>query len=350
MRGKFATFVANFFYIPMSSINDEILMALLQDVAAIKAKVAPDVQPVNFYAEAVEHIDSLASQGREKSAECYRRSLNALTAFLGTSYIPLDSLTYPLLLKLLEDLRQRVSENTAKGYLSEIRVLYNVVAGRHDINTNPFRKLNLARHSGRGLRALTSRQIRKIAQLENLPPAEAMARDLFLLSFCLCGVNMCDLFTMAPPVDGRIEYDRQKTRRRRKDNAHVSLALHPFAKILADRWAAPEGSAHWLQFFSRYASEEYFLRTVNDGLHAVGRRAGLPCVLTSYFARHSWASIARNECDIDIYDISQCLAHTPPAAKVDFIYIKEDFFRIDRANTQVISRVFRPQDALVIAS
>ncbi len=334
----------------MSEINDEILKSLLQDVALIKAKVAPDVPKIDFYTEASEHIQRLANSGRAKSAECYRRSLKALAAFLDTSQITLDIITSTMLKEFQDSLRLRVSENTAKAYLVDIRVLYNVVADRHDITANPFKKLNLSRHSGRGLRALTSRQIRKIAALENLPEVEAMARDLFLLSFCLCGVNMCDLYTMAPPSGGRIEYERQKTRRRRDDSAHVSLLLHPFAKVLAERWTSAQGSAHWLSFIERYKSEQYFLKCVNKGLHAVGRRAGLPVILTSYYARHSWATIARNECNLDIYDISQCLAHVPPNAKVDFTYIQEDRFRMDRANSLVIDKVFKQAIVQSIAS
>lgn len=334
----------------MSEINDEILLSLIQDIALIKEKVAPEVPKIDFYAEALEHIQTLENSGRAKSAECYRRSLNALAAFIGGSAIPLDCLTHQRLQEFLDCLRLRVSENTARGYLCEIRVLYNVVANRHDINSNPFKKFNLARHSGRGLRALTSRQIRKIAGLQNLPPSEEMARDIFLLSFCLCGVNMCDLFSMAPPTAGRINYERQKTRRRREDSARVSLALHPFAQLLADHWAAADSSPYWLRFHGCYSSESAFLRAINNGLHAVGQRAGLPIVLTSYFARHSWATIARNECNIDIYDISQCLAHVPPAAKVDFTYIREDYFRIDRANALVINKVFHQPVMQVVAS
>lgn len=334
----------------MSEVNDEILKALMLDIAAIKAKVAPEVPIIDFSAEASEHIEALDSAGRAKTAECYRRSLHALADFLGEGSITLDSLQYPLLRSFLDALRQRVSESTARAYVADIRVLYNHVAGRHNIFQNPFKQLTLARHSGRGLRALTSRQIRKIAELQNLPEAEAMARDLFLLSFCLCGVNMCDLFVMSPPVDGRIEYERQKTRRRRDDSAFVSLALHPLAKILAERWAASSGSSYWLKFHSEYSTQSGFLKAVNNGLHAVGRRAGLPIVLTSYFARHSWASIARNECNLDIYDISSCLAHVPPAAKTDFIYIKEDYFRIDRASNTVINKVFKDNSIQLIAS
>lgn len=322
----------------------------MQDIALIKEKVAPEVPKIDFYAEASAHIQSLANSGRAKTAQCYRRSLNALAAFLDSSAISLDSITPQMLRTFIDSLRDKVSENTARGYIAEIRVLYNVVAEHHDITSNPFKSLTLARQSGRGLRALTSRQIRKIATLEGLPKAEAMARDLFLLSFCLCGVNMCDLYTMAKPSAGRICYERQKTRRRRKDCARVSLALHPFAQVLASRYLASPLSPYWLKFIQEYNTEESFLRAINNGLHEVGRRACLPLRLTSYYARHSWASIARNECDIDIYDISQALAHQPPNGKTDFIYIKEDSFRIDRANALVLSKVFKPLDVMTVAS
>ena len=165
--------------------QEEVLNKLLQDIAAIKAATVPQISGLDFFSEANNHILSLKNQQRLKSAECYRRSLRAFGAFLGAQSLPFESVKPSLLRAFFDHLTSRVSTNTAKAYLVDLRVLYNHIASLHDFGENPFRKLDLARHSGRGLRALTAAQLSRIAALDGLAAPLQIARDMFLLSFAL---------------------------------------------------------------------------------------------------------------------------------------------------------------------
>ena len=48
-----------------------------------------------------------------------------------------------------------------------------------------------------------------------------MARDCYILSFCLIGMNSVDLYECASYSNGVLAYERAKTRDRRTDNAHI---------------------------------------------------------------------------------------------------------------------------------
>jgi len=56
--------------------------------------------------------------------------------------------------------------------------------------------------------------------------------------------------------------------------------------------------------------------------------------ISTYYARHSWATIARNDCNVSKSDIAECLNHSTNT--ITDIYIKKDWKTIDNANKKVI--------------
>lgn len=323
------------------------LQNLMQQVQRIASVVAPDTSGIDFFQEADEHINQLTAQGRASTATFYRRSLTHLRKFCRNGRLSLDELTPEFIQKFIDHLSLSVSADTAKAYAVDIRVLYNKCARRHNLTQNPFKFCDLARHSGRGLRALTSAQIRALASLSGLPDGAAFARDLFLISFCLGGINFCDLLTLGKPRGGHFYYNRQKTAARRVDGARVCVPATPSACALAAPYLS--ASSRWLCLGDRYSNAKALVKFVNRHLKICAQMAGLPPTLSTYYARHSFASIARNECGIDIFDISQCLGHVMPVAKIDFIYIREDSSRVDSAINKVVDLVFNSSTPLHIA-
>ena len=61
--------------------------------------------------------------------------------------------------------------------------------------------------------------------------------------------------------------------------------------------------------------------------------------LTTYYARHSWATIARNECGVDRDTVNEALNHAS-RDKVTDIYIARDWRRVWEANRKVLTLVF----------
>ena len=62
--------------------------------------------------------------------------------------------------------------------------------------------------------------------------------------------------------------------------------------------------------------------------------------MSYYAARHTWSSIAVNDCGIDIITVDRCLCHSV-ASLVARSYIKQDFKFVDVANRRVLDYVMQ---------
>jgi integrase len=148
--------------------------------------------------------------------------------------------------------------------------------------------------------------------------------DIFQLSFLLIGINIGDLLELPAGDDlqGRISFNRKKTRRL------YSIKVEPEARAIIDKY---RGEVHLLNVADGCSNYRHFANRLNSNLHAIS-----PSV-TTYLARHSWATIAAS---LDIPDdtIALALGHAG-ANSTTSIYIERDRRKIDAANRRVIDWV-----------
>lgn len=161
-------------------------------------------------------------------------------------------------------------------------------------------------------------------------------RDIYILSFLLAGMNAVDMLNCRM-VNGRIEYERQKTKDRRKDNAFISVYVHPLALPIINKYRDPSGQ-HLFDFYKRYNNVRNLTKGIHRGMRSLCDELGIDYI-QFYSARHSFATIARNECNISKDDISLCLNHSSGKTVTD-TYIKQDFSRIDKVINKVVDYVF----------
>jgi integrase len=202
---------------------------------------------------------------------------------------------------------------------------------------NPFKKYKLPQIPVTEKRALTIEQIRAIRDVKLTLKRDIMARDVFMLSFYLAGMNTVDMYYLEDYTDGRITYCREKTKDARQDKALISIKVEPEAEEIIKRYRGKE------RVF--YFSETYYIahelnKWVNYALKRIGKmeEVNIPG-LTFYSARHSFATIARNECGISKYDIHKALNHSDPTMRVTDIYIKKDWSVIDNVVKKVLDRI-----------
>ena len=167
-------------------------------------------------------------------------------------------------------------------------------------------------------------------------------RDAFMLSFYLIGMNMADLFslTKADVKDGYVSYRRAKT------GTLYRIRIEPEAQALIDKY---KGREHLLTWADEWKMEN-FLHRCNIELHRIGECKRLPgrggkkdfdCLfpgLTTYWARHTWATLA-SELGISIEIIGLALGHVDQSHKVTNIYIKPDLGKVDDANRKVLDSI-----------
>lgn len=158
---------------------------------------------------------------------------------------------------------------------------------------------------------------------------QTMAVDMFKLSLFLIGINVADLCNLTEiGQDGYIHYKRQKTQKL------YCIKVEPEALDIIERY---RGRKHLLCILDRYATVHTFTASWGRILQSIEGFGNL----TSYWARHTWATIA-SELDISVDVISHALGHSfSTGAKVTQVYINFNQQKIDDANRKVIDFILK---------
>ena len=226
--------------------------------------------------------------------------------------------------------------NACGIHLRNIRAVFNYCIDEEYTTLYPFRKFTIEKEETRK-RSLTVEQLR---MLRDYPCEEHQRRyrDMFMLMFYLIGINAADLFLARPGgvVNGRLEYRRAKT------GKLYSVRIEPEAQEVLDRY---RGREFLLDVMDEYGNYKDFLHRMNLNLRQIGefKRAGLggkkvrtPLFpeLSSYWSRHTWATLAA-QIDVPKDIISEALGHEYGCSTTS-IYINFNRGKVDMANRAVI--------------
>lgn len=240
------------------------------------------------------------------------------------SSLTFDGVDKSYVKSFLAYLYARLATNTVDLYMSCLKTLFNA-AMDFDLTSNyPFRRIKIKRVPTRK-RNLTVEQLRVLWSLP-LSGRKAFARDFFFLSFFLIGMNVADIFkSTGVNASGRVDYVRSKT------SKPYSIKVEPEAMDIIRRYPCETSLIG-----HGYLSHSSLVLTLNAHLHHIGQLIGVPG-LTTYYARHSWASIA-SEIGVPFDTIARALGHG--GNTVTDVYIAYDYRKVDEANRMVIDRLF----------
>lgn len=305
-----------------------------------------------------------------KGKKNYKTALNAFIAYLGKEALPTQQVTKDLLRGFMEYLlkrrTERIVELRRKGkripsnrtislYLGSIRHLFNEAKKRYNdydrniilIPNSPFENFDVPKQEATRKRALSVeaiRQIWKLPYILNSTNGQVrtcpynLAKDCFILSFCLIGINSADLYNCTELKDNIITYYRTKTKDRRQDKAKMQLHVPAMIMPLMQKYKDFTGKRVF-NFYHLYSSASNFNKAINVGLKEIGKKLRIED-LEYYVARHSWATLAVNNVGIDKYTVHAALNHIDKVMKVTDIYIERDFCVENEANRKVLDFVF----------
>lgn len=298
-------------------------------------------------------IEQLHSEGRGSTAKDYSAAVNHLLKFIKKNTLDIREINthflrkYEVHLKSLKNIGSRGIEKN----LILLRALFNFARSEYNdedsglilIPHYPFASYKIPKADIPQKRALDITDIIAINNYEyERPkstrviesPRSVLARDVYMLSFYLLGINSADLYNIDKMKNGRLEYNRTKTKDRRPDKAFISVRIPKKAIPLIEKYKDKTGE-RLFNFHRRFSTSEGFNVAINKGLKVVGKSVGID-ELQYYSARHSWATIARNKCNISKDDIAMALNHTDPDRRTTDYYIETDWSIIDKANDKVL--------------
>ena len=219
--------------------------------------------------------------------------------------------------------RRTMRPNSLAVHLHNIRAVFNWCIDNDITEYYPFRRFPI-KHERTAINDISVEQLRQFRDKE-LVGKKALYRDLFMLSFYLCGINIGDMLLLKHEniKDGRVVYRRQKT------GNMYDVPLIPEAKEIIDRY---NGKQYLLKIMDRYKTYQPFLHNMNKQLKKVSGISNL----TTYTARYTFACIGA-ELDIPREIIALCLGHS--WSDVTSCYIHYNRKKIDEAVDKIVKYV-----------
>lgn len=304
-----------------------------------------------------------------KGAPNYTSAINALVRFIGKEELNVNLITTEFLdsfktflnkehetrtKKLIQQGKRVPSNRSLSLYLISIKKLFNEAKKKYNkkdknlilIPHSPFDDFVIPKQEATRKRAIPADIIKKVWKLPYKDMKKGykatcrynLAKDCFILSFCLMGINSADLYNATKMEGNTITYYRTKTKDRRLDNAKMMVNIPVIIQPIIDKYRDKTGK-RLFDFYQYYCDEKGFNKAINYGLKEIGSILGIDD-LEYYAARHSWATIALNKVGIDKYIVHAALNHIDDSMKVTDIYIERDFVNENKANAKVVRYVF----------
>ena len=320
-----------------------------QVFSMITAAETMDAATIDIVEYGRRHISNLIACGKRKTSDNYRSALNNLTAFVGRENIDINEITA----KFLKEWIAYIDGGRAKSlYPSCIRKLHNDAKKEYNVEElgiikiplSPFSVVKLPKEPPPRDIDITVEQVRAMFRLEdatdikNVNNRYNFARDMFMLSFCLWGTNAKDLYECTDFSNGRITYNRAKTKDRRDDGAKISIKVEPEIMPLVEKYKDKTGERVFC-FYQMYSDPDTFNAAIGKGLRQIREIIGID-YLVFYSARHSFATIATNDVKTDKYTVHQMLNHVDGKMKITDRYIRKDWTVFDKANRKLLDYVF----------
>lgn len=268
-------------------------------------------------------------------AAAYKSTRSSLAKFIGCLDVRMSEVDLAFVRRYEDFLYSNgASGNTVSYYLRNLRSLYNqaVTDGYHPRGEYPFAKAQ-TRPAKTVKRALSRTDMQNLADLnlENEPELE-FTRDLYLFSFYAQGMAFVDIVLLKKTdiCNGVLTYSRHKSKQL------IRIVVTPQMQGVIDKYNTENEYLFPIisgEYASGYQKYRLALGRINRHLKKIAVVADIKVPLTTYTARHTWATLARDY-GAPISVISAGLGHT--SEEMTRVYLKDfDVSMLNQVNSIV---------------
>lgn len=303
----------------------------------LRRREKPLPRPVLLADYMRELIERLRLDGRYGTANNYEKALRVFSKFMGGKEMPLSAICS----RTIADyntylLRRGLLRNSISFYMRILKAVYNKAVKQRLVKQSfPFSDVYTGVDATRK-RAIDESLLSRLNSIE-LPSGTALslARDIFIFSYCARGMAFVDIAYLLKTdyANGVISYTRRKT------GQLLTIRVEPTMQRIIERNTSSASPYLFPILTSDDSDEAYrqYLAALNNYNYQLAKLSALlnsGCKLTSYTARHSWATAARNH-NIPLSVISAGMGHT--SEQTTRIYLAAlDNSVIDEANRGII--------------
>lgn len=282
---------------------------LLQATDTLQAK-----QPLSVGEAFLNYIQTLKDENRLRYAGMFEVSYSSFIKFNKHLDIPFSDIDVAWLKKYEQWMKSnRYAINTIGTRLRHLRAVFNKVIETKQTTAYPFSSYKLSKvNQQTAKRAISKQDIQRVINYKSKSEMECLAIDLFTFSYFTAGINFIDMAMLERNniVDGQLIYYRKKTKKQ------IIIPLQDKAVEIIKKYSN-EHSPYLLPILSPFHKTEVqvanrlhkVLAKVNNHLKEIGEQLKLPMPLTTYVARHSYATVLKRA-GVSTAIISESLGHS----------------------------------------
>ena len=272
-----------------------------------------------------QYIQELESANRLRYADMYKCTMHSLIKFNKHLDIPFSDMDTIWLKRYEVWLQsQGLAINTLGTRFRHLRVIYNFAIEEKIVKSEyyPFNSFKVSKLSQTtAKRSIQKGEILSVLNYQGQTPLECLAIDLFTFSYLAAGINFGDIARLTKDniLENRLIYIRKKTQKQ------IKVSLQEQAIKLIRKYSMPDNPYLFPILSSFHKTEQQkvnrihkIIAKVNKSLKEIGERLNIPIDLTTYVARHSFATVLKRS-GVNTSLICEALGHS--SERVTQIYL-----------------------------
>jgi len=257
-----------------------------------------------------------------RTMELYQNTYRKVHLFSSSDELQFSDINYEWLCNFDKYLQESGNSiNTRSRHLRDIRAVLNQAMKCDLINYQdyPFRKFKI-QSTTKEKEYLPLDVFKKLVEYQPTKKKEKIAKDIWLLSFFLCGANPIDLWNMTPALNDIVSFKRMKIKFR--EPYTIKLKMTACAKRVVEQYKT---SNEYLINLRNYSSYESFSSAIKHAIKDVGRAIDYP-QLKMYHARYTFATYA-HQLGFNDSIIGHALGHSEDTTTAKF-YVTFDWSQV----------------------
>lgn len=276
-----------------------------------------------------EYLEELKEEERHKSEKLYRLACESFIRECGDLF--LNMITEKDIKTFRRNLEKRhLSPTTVRIYMTLVKVVIHFAEKRKmcKFEDDPFEDVSTPSANVREL-DLTIREIKAIRDLEAPKYNICVARDIFMLSYYLGGMNLVDMLE----VDFRknyIEYYRQKTKNKKHGESKTAFSIQPEARDIINKYMKKNGKL----VFGKYDTFGKAYSVISRKMDELAELAGIRKRVVFYSARKSFVQHGF-DLGIALETLEYCIGQSMKTNRPIFNYVRVMRNHADKAMRQI---------------
>lgn len=275
------------------------------------------------------YLDELKEEERYKSEKLYRLACQSFIRECGDMFLTMiTEKDIKIFRRNLE--KRKLSPTTVRIYMTLVKVVIHFAVKRKmcKFEDDPFEDVSTPSANIREL-DLTIREIKAIRDLEAPKYNICVARDIFMLSYYLGGMNLVDMLE----VDFRknyIEYYRQKTKNKKHGESKTAFSIQPEARDIINKYMKKNGKL----VFGKYDTFGKAYSVISRKMDELAELAGIRKRVVFYSARKSFVQHGF-DLGIALETLEYCIGQSMKTNRPIFNYVRVMRNHADKAMRQI---------------